>query len=173
MMIHSGILENNISNQRHLSRIGSNLQLIMKRLGRNQKLLRYLKYTDSDPLSKDKPDLSFPELYKEQLRIIPIIPYKSDATSIVSIRVLRGNVLSSNPETMELFINIEVFVPITQWILKGDNLRPFLIMGEITKSLDGQLVDGLGQMNYSNFSINFLTQEMSTYQMNFTLILFN
>nr|DAQ90169.1 MAG TPA: hypothetical protein [Bacteriophage sp.] len=46
------------SSTRYLQEMGPNLIKIMKRLLANQNLLRLLIYTDKDPLSKDKPDLT-------------------------------------------------------------------------------------------------------------------
>jgi hypothetical protein len=46
-------------------------------------------------------------------------------------------------------------------------LRPFLILGEIENSLDGKTVNGLGKMTGGDFSLNFLTDEISAYEQNF------
>ena len=178
-MTTSGLLQeknknkNKKSEERRLQVLGENLQLIMKRLGANQKLLRYLYYTDKDPLSTSKKDLELADVYEQQLKIIPIIGNVSNAKSIISLRVLGGTVIRENSEMMDLTVNVEVFVPTTQWILKGNNLRPFLIMGEISNSLDKKTINGLGKMNFHKFTINFLTEEMSAYQMMFTLTQFN
>ena len=64
---------------------------------------------------------------------------------------------------------MEIFVPLTQWIIKDTNLRPFAIMGEIQKSLDGKKIDGLGKMTGGDFDLDFLTEEISAYLMTFTL----
>ena len=74
---------------------------------------------------------------------------------------------NENEEFENISINIEVFVPLTQWIIKDSNLRPFAIMGEIQKSLNGKTVDGLGRISGGEFSLNFLTEEMSCYEMTF------
>lgn len=159
--------------ERKLQVLGANLQKIMLRLGENQRLLRYLYYEDKDPLNKDHANVDFSDIFKKQIKIIPIIGNIEDAKSIISMRVLSGTVIKGSSEFMDISLNIEVFVPTTQWILKGDNLRPFLIMGEICKSLDGKEVKGMGKMNFDNFSINFLTEEMSAYQMMFSFTQFN
>lgn len=53
--------------------------------------------------------------------------------------------------------------------MKGTNLRPFSIMGEIQKSLNGKVIDGMGKLQGGDFEINFLTDEMSCYEMTFDL----
>ena len=68
---------------------------------------------------------------------------------------------------------IEVFVPNEQWIIKGDNLRPYSIMGEIQKSLENKNINGLGTIRGSGFSVNFFTEEISAFIMNFKISQFN
>lgn len=161
-----------MSKQRHLQSLGENLQLIAERLVSNQNLARYLFYTDKDPLSSDKPDVT-PEMIKNtQVLMVPIIGRKDDSTSLISIRVLKGLPEAQNSEFLNIYLNIEVFVPNDQWFLKSNNLRPYLIMGEITKSLEGKKIHGLGTLNSESFSINFLTEEMSCYEMLFTMTQF-
>ena len=57
--------------------------------------------------------------------------------------------------------------------MKGTNLRPFSIMGEIQKSLNGKVIDGMGKLLGGDFEINFLTDEMSCYEMTFNLIAYD
>ena len=57
--------------------------------------------------------------------------------------------------------------------MKGTNLRPFSIMGEIQKSLNGKVIDGMGKLRGGDFEINFLTDEMSCYEMTFDLIAYD
>lgn len=160
------------SQERSLKRLGLNLQLLLKRLGANQKLLRYLFYSDEDPLSPEKIDVTFKDVWQKNILPVPIIGTKDDSTSVISLKVLNGVEHEGNSEFIDVFLNIEVFVPITQWILKSDNMRPFLIMGEILESLDGKKIEGLGNLTALNFSINFLTEEMSCYEMQFYLTQF-
>jgi hypothetical protein len=92
---------------------------------------------------------------------------KETAKSIIVLRVVRGRANPGNDEFRDFRIDIEVFVPLTQWIIKDSNLRPFAIMGQIHKSLNGKKIDGLGKMDGGDFQINFLTEEMSCYEMNY------
>jgi len=80
-----------------------------------------------------------------------------------------GDKNPGNGEFRDIEIAIEVFVPLSQWILKGTNLRPFAILGEIENSLDGKLVNGLGRISGGDFAINFLTDEISCYEQTFSI----
>ena len=92
-----------------------------------------------------------------------------NAKSIVVLRVISGHKMTSNSEFKTVKIGIEVFVPLTQWFIKDSNLRPFAILGEIEKSLDGKSINGLGKMQGGDFDLNFLTDEMSAYEQIFLI----
>lgn len=157
---------------RNLEELGPNLQKIVKHLMNNQSLLKLLYYTDKDPLSGDNltQEQIQNEVYEKLIKIIPRVGPKETAKSLISLRVVRGNLNRSNDEFRDIQINIEVFVPLTQWIIKDSNLRPFAIMGEIQKSLCGKKINGLGQISGGDFSINFLTEEISCYEMSFDIM---
>ena len=157
---------------RNLEELGPNLQKIVKHLMNNQSLLKLLYYTDKDPLSGNNltQEQIQNEVYEKLIKIIPRVGPKETAKSLISLRVVRGNLNRSNDEFRDIQINIEVFVPLTQWIIKDSNLRPFAIMGEIQKSLCGKKINGLGQISGGDFSINFLTEEISCYEMSFDIM---
>lgn len=152
---------------RNLADLGLNLQKVVSRLQSNQNLLKLLYYTNKDPYSK--PDLTSQEIkdeiYEKVIKVVPRIGYKETAKSMVTMRVVRGRANPGNDEFRDFELDIEVFVPLTQWFIKDSNLRPFAIMGEIHKSLNNKTIDGLGKMVGGDFQINFLTDEISSYEM--------
>ena len=158
-------------NVRNCTDIGVNAQYIVKRLLANQDLLKLLYYTDKDPLSHD--DLTQEqiqdEVFEKLVKIVPRVGPKETAHSLIAIRIARARGLASNSEFKNVNISIEVFVPMTQWIIKDTNLRPFAIMGEVQKSLNGKKIEGLGKMTGGDFSLNFLTEEISAYEQTFVL----
>ena len=158
-------------NVRNCTDIGVNAQYIVKRLLANQNLLKLLYYTDKDPLSHE--DLTQEqiqnEIFEKLVKIVPRVGPKETAHSIIAIRIARARGLASNNEFKNVNISIEVFVPMTQWIIKDTNLRPFAIMGEVQKSLSGKKIEGLGKLMGGDFDLNFLTEEMSAYEQTFVL----
>lgn len=156
---------------RNCADIGENLQKIMKRLLANQNLLKLLYYKDKDPLSgEDLTDEQIQEeIFEKLIKIIPRVGPKDTAHSVVTIRVTRARQDSQNNEFKNVNINIEVFVPLTQWIIKDIQLRPFAILGEIQKSLNGKTINGLGKLTGGEFDLNFLTDEISAYEQYFYL----
>ena len=158
-------------NVRNCSDIGVNAQYIVKRLLANQNLLKLLYYTDKDPLSHE--DLTQEqiqnEVFEKLVKIVPRVGPKETAHSIIAVRIARARGLASNNEFKNVNISVEVFVPMTQWIIKDTNLRPFAIMGEVQKSLNGKKIEGLGKLTGGDFSLNFLTEEISAYEQTFVL----
>ena len=158
-------------NVRNCTDIGVNAQYIVKRLLANQNLLKLLYYTDKDPLSHDDltQDQIQDEIFEKLVKIVPRVGPKETAHSIIAIRIARARGLASNSEFKNVNISVEVFVPMTQWIIKDTNLRPFAIMGEVQKSLNGKKIEGLGKLTGGDFSLNFLTEEISAYEQTFVL----
>lgn len=149
--------------------IGENLQKIVKRLMANDNLVNLLYYTDKDPLSQPHltEEQKQKEVFDKLIKIVPKVGPKEDAKSLIAIRVVRGSKDSSNTEFRNVKIQVETFVPLTQWYIKDTNLRPFAIMGEIEESLDKKKINGLGEMRGGDFDLNFLTEEISAYEQTF------
>ena len=158
-------------NVRNCTDIGVNAQYIVKRLLANQNLLKLLYYTDKDPLSHEDltPEQIQDEIFEKLIKIVPRVGPKETAHSLIAVRIARARGLASNNEFKNVNISIEVFVPMTQWIIKDTNLRPFAIMGEVQKSLNGKKIEGLGKLTGGDFSLNFLTEEISAYEQTFVL----
>lgn len=156
---------------RNCADIGINAQYIIKRLLANQNLLKLLYYTDKDPLSHE--DLTQEqiqnEVFEKLIKIVPRVGPKENAQSVVALRIARGRGLVANSEFKNVAISLETFVPMTQWIIKDTNLRPFAIMGEIQKSLNNKKIEGLGKLTGGDFDLNFLTEEISAYEQTFSL----
>ena len=158
-------------NVRNCADIGVNAQYIIKRLLANQNLLKLLYYTDKDPLNHE--DLTQEqiqtEVFEKLIKIVPRVGPKETANSVVALRIARGSGLVANSEFKNVYLSLEVFVPMTQWIIKDTNLRPFAIMGEIQKSLNNKKIEGLGKLTGGDFDLNFLTEEISSYEQTFVL----
>ena len=155
---------------RNLSEIGENAQKIVKRLMSNQDLVKLLYYTDKDPLSHDDftPEELKTKIYQKLIKIIPRIGPKEGAESIITINIVGGN-QNENNEFKNIGVNVEVLVPLTQWFIKDDNLRPFKIMGEVQKSLNDKTINGLGKMTGGDFALNYISDEVIDYIQYFTI----
>ena len=156
---------------RNLGELGIDLQKIISRLMANQNLVKLLYYTDKDPYNHE--DLTDTQIktyvYNKLVRVIPRVGPKETANSIIAIKVVSANTNPQNNQFRDILINIEVFVPLTQWMIKDSNLRPFAIMGEIHKTLSNKTIDGLGKIIGGDFNVNFFTEEISAYEMSYII----
>ncbi len=154
--------------------VGENLMKIIRRLMVNQTLLKMLYYTDKDPLSQpDIPeDIIKHDIYNKLIRIIPKLAPVEDGKSIISIKVDSAE-KNFNTEFRDVKIIVEVFVPITQWFLKSDNLRPYIILGEVQKSLEGKSINGMGRIYCEGFSYYFGADDMTVFQEIFHIITYD
>lgn len=153
---------------RNCGEIGVMMQKMVRRLVANQNLLKLLYYTDVDPFSQ--PDLTKDQIQKEVfeklIKVVPRVGAKETATSLIALQVNNGNI-NENNEFRNISISFQVFTPFTQWIMKDDNFRPFLIMREIETSLKNKIIDGIGKMRFDGFQLNFLSDEMTCYELSF------
>lgn len=154
---------------RNLGELGSSLQKIIKRLLANENLVKLLYYTEKNPLGAAA--LTEEEVrtnvYEKLIKIVPRVGPKETASSVVAMSVVNGIKNSQNTEFQTIQLSFEIFTPMTQWIIKDENLRPFAIMGEIQKSLNEKEINGLGKIKGGDFELNFLTEEISCYKQTF------
>ena len=152
--------------------IGINLQNIVKRLLANQDLCKLLYYTDKDPLNQ--PDITEQikkdEIYQKLLKITPRLDPQETAKSTISVMCISGSRLGDNSEFKNVVIRVEVFVPMTQWIIKDTNLRPYAILGEVQESLNQKVVNGLGKLVGGDFDYDFGTDEMTAFSQIFQIV---
>jgi hypothetical protein len=150
---------------RNCAELGKNLQKIVSRLLANDDLVKLLYYTDDNPLE----NLSLnqeekqKEIFEKLIKTVPHVGTKDTANSVIVVYVQRANRISGNKEFKNVRILVDVIVPLTQWYIRGDNLRPFSILGEIQKSLDDKTVNGLGKISGGDFELNFVTDDVICY----------
>lgn len=154
--------ENKVRNCRE---IGINLQKIVTRLMANDDLVNLLHYQEKDPLAQPHltQEQKQTEIFNKRIKITPKIDPQEDAKSSISILAAKATTVGANGEFSDLLIIVEVFVPITQWLIKDSNLRPYAILGEIQASLNGKVINGLGKMTGGDFDYNFTSDEMTSF----------
>ena len=156
---------------RNCNELGLSLQKIVRRLMENDDLVKLLYYQDQDPLSKETLSKEFKqkEIFEKLIKVVPHIGTNLDSKSILVVYITKGGKNPQNKEFKNINICISVFVPLTNWIIKDTNLRPFAILSEIQSSLDGKVINGLGRLGGGDFDLKILTEEMSCYETVYTL----
>ena len=155
---------------------GKNLIKISKKLIQNQDLLKLLVNTDLDPLDKDKhPEyIDGLNLMNKNIRVVPLLKADDQTTSSKLVLLFdEGEINSSNSDNENVSLMINVYCPFEEWLIAGDQLRPFAIMSEIRKSIQDKRINGLGEIKYLGFSVSTLTEEMGCYTMRFFINAFS
>ena len=157
--------------------IGQNLEKITKKLLKNQNLCKLLVNTDLDPLNKDlHQDIEDTmELYGIYIRNVPLVFLEGEETTETKIILIfdESQVDGSNPNNEFLSLLIYIYCPYIEWLIAGNQLRPFAIMSEIRKSIQDKCINGLGTIQYLGFEIASLTPQMGSYRMRFGINAFN
>jgi hypothetical protein len=153
--------------------IGENLFKIANLLIDNSRLCRLLKYTDTEPFSDTKPDVSPKDVLHNNVKIVPLVKEEETNTeSVIAIVFTEGEV-QDNKEFKKVAFDVMVYVPLSEWILNDINLRPFLIISEIEKSLKNKRIQSLGTINYKGFEASLVTDILSCHRMAFEIDVFN
>lgn len=153
--------------------IGENLFKIANLLLSNSRLGRLLKYTDMEPFSKEHNDIAQRELLHNNIKVVPLVKEEESNTESVVVIIFNEGEVLDNKEFKNLFFDIMIYTPLKEWILNDVNLRPFLIMSEIEKSLKNKKIESVGTVNYHGFSLSLVTDIMSCYKMRFSIDVYN
>lgn len=157
-----------VRNYRELSNI---LQKMAERLLASQNLCKVLYYTDEKPLSHT--DFSSTKtLLGDVIRFTPRVGAQETTKSILVMSLIGGSRDARNKEILVLPINFYLYVPYTQWIIEGDELRPFLLMSYIDEILDGKSIGGIGTLRSLDFQLDSISDEMCCYRIGYTIDLF-
>lgn len=155
---------------------GRNMMKICKKLIKNQDLLKLLMNTDRDPLNKDThPDeIDGLKLLNKNIRVIPLLLIDDQKTTSKLVIIYdEGTINFENPDNENVSLLVNVYCPFEEWAIAGDDLRPFAIMAEVRKTLDGVRINGLGEIRYLGFSLSTLTEELGSYTMRFAINAFS
>lgn len=153
--------------------IGENLFKIATLLLSNSRLGRLLKYTDMEPFSKEHNDIAQKDLLHNNIKVVPLVKEEESNTESVVVIIFNEGEVLDNKEFKNLFFDIMIYTPLKEWILNDINLRPFLIMSEIEKTLKNKKIESVGTVNYHGFSLSLVTDIMSCYKMRFSIDVYN
>ncbi len=159
----------------NLSELGINLQKIVQRLTANEDLLKLLYYDNVDPLSCEplSQEQIRKEVFNDLIKVVPRVVSRDDGRSVIAVRVISGEKDETNTEIINFQIMFDVVVPLTSWVIKDSNLRPFAILGEMQKSLEGRQVHGLGTLRSGDFRLSLVTDELGCYQIPYNLFTYD
>lgn len=156
---------------RNSAELGPILFKVAKALVTNSKLCQLLVNLDNNPFEKE---IKNPyELINNNILLVPEVN-KNDFTSASKICIVldRGDV-EENKDFKELSLNIIIYTPLRSWVINDLALRPFSIMGEVEKTLKNKRLESLGKIKYNGFELVSVDDNLTGYNMAFTLDVFN
>lgn len=159
---------------RNSEELGINLQKIALRLVKNQKLCKYLRYTNDNPL--ENPDFEDPikEILHKNIKVIPLVNIDANTTQSTAIVMYKkAPVNQENSEFNLVTLCVKIYTPLREWQLNDVNLRPYLIISEIEKSLRNKKVEGLGTLKYIGWENTLVTDSISVFDMVFQINAFS
>lgn len=152
--------------------IGPNTIKITKKLLRNQNLCKLILFTDKDPLNHADIEDPFGEIYGKNIRNVPLITLEGEEENNTETKLIiiftQGDV-TDNKSNESLLLRIYVYCPYVEWLITGDNLRPYAIMSEIRKSLQDKRINGLGEIKFLDWHIATLTPQVSSHILEFSI----
>lgn len=159
---------------RNCKDVGQNLKKIISCLLENDRLVNLLYYTSKDPLSETPltNEQKLKEVYMKLITMVPKVDTEvstKTAKSVIAIRADSSTTIRQNKEFKVVEIIIDVFVPLAQWVIKDENLRPHAIMGEIEESIRGKTINGLGKIEGGDFDFIRASDETSWYAQTFEI----
>lgn len=160
---------------RNSGELGTNLVKMAELLLQNERLCRLLKYTDEDPLSKEihPEEPKRKTILHQNIKVVPLVNEEENNTESTIVLIFNEGEVMDNKEFKSLAFDAMVYVPLSEWIINDINLRPFLIMSEIEKSLKNKRIESIGTIDYLGFSLHLITDIMSCYRMRFSINVYN
>lgn len=152
--------------------LGSNLFVIAKRLLQNQNLCKLLINDNENPLDIEIEDTL--SLLNKNIKVVPKIQEEEfNREGKIALVYPYGATNEQNSEFKLLRFHVLIYTPLDTWVINDENLRPFLVMSEIEKSLKDKRINGIGTMRFKDFELTTLTDKLSCYKMEFSLDVFN
>lgn len=154
--------------------MSDNLTLIINELINNQKICKYLYYSQTDPLSQ--PDLILPA---KKLVMSKIHPYPFDPVTqekdAVEIRVYcpEGE-FDNSKSVLKTFLFFDIVCAKSMWLISGEKsaIRPYMIMKSVFEHFNKVSIGTLGRIEFTNFAHLHINQEFDCVRLESNVVLF-
>ena len=137
------------------------LNLIINKMFKNERLKRLLYYTDKNALNKPNitEDQSL-ELINKNIKIVPKV-YVDSSVLIYIIINFDKFTPSRNPEFRDNIIEFDIVCHFDQWQLEDFALRPYKIAAEIDSMFNNTHLTGIGELQFIGATQTVLTDEFA------------
>ena len=137
------------------------MNLIVNKMFKNERLKRLLYYTSRDALNK--PNVTADqtiELIKKNIKIIPKLYVDGEVLNYILI-TFNNFTPSGNPEFRDNIIEFDIICHYDQWQLQDFALRPYKIAAEIDSMFDKTHLTGIGELQFLGATQTIINDEFA------------
>ena len=137
------------------------MNLIINKMFKNERLKRLLYYTDRNALNKPNltEDQSL-ELINNNIKIVPKMYVDGSVLNYIIIN-FKNFTPSGNPEFRDNIIEFDIICHFDQWQLQDFALRPYKIAAEIDSMFNNTHLTGIGELQFVGATQTVLTDEFA------------
>jgi len=137
------------------------MNLIVDKMFKNERLKRLLYYTTKDALSKPNiTDDQMIEMFGKNIKTVPKLYVDGSVLNYIIIS-FDNFTPSSNPEFRDNIIEFDIICHFDQWQLQDFALRPYKIAAEIDSMFNGKHLTGIGEVEFLGANQMILTDEFA------------
>ena len=136
------------------------MNIIVDRIMKNDRLKKMLYYTSRDCL--DKPKLTTEqsvELFGKNIKIVPKLYVDGSVLNYIIISFDNFTNNRNNPEFRDNIIEFDIICHFDQWHMKDFELRPYKIAAELDTLFNDQRLTGIGKLEFLGANQMILTDE--------------
>ena len=136
------------------------MNIIVDRMMKNDRLKKMLYYTTRDCLSKPRlTDEQSVELFGKNIKIVPKLYVDGSVLNYIIVSFDNFTRNGTNPEFRDNIIEFDIICHFDQWHMKDFELRPYKIAAELDTMFDEQRLTGIGKLEFLGANQIILTDE--------------
>ena len=136
------------------------MNIIVDRIMKNDRLKKMLHYTTPDCLSRPRlTDDQTAELFGKNIKIVPKLYVDGSVLNYMIISFDNFSRNTTNPEFRDNIIEFDIICHFDQWHMKDFELRPYKIAAELDTMFDDQRLTGIGKLEFLGANQMILTDE--------------
>ena len=136
------------------------MNIIVDRMMKNDRLKKMLHYTSRDCLSKPKlTDEQTGELFGKNIKIVPKLYVDGSVLNYIIVSFDNFTPNGKNPEFRDNIIEFDIICHFDQWHMKDFELRPYKIAAELDTMFNEQRLTGIGKLEFLGANQMILTDE--------------
>lgn len=149
--------------------IGSNLNIIARRLTQEENLLRLLIHTSKDAEDMELTQEQIENAFGDQIKIVPVIHKEEHIKNYI---VIQFGAFTPTPDGFykNYVITFDVICNVENWMLKDYTPRPYKIMAEIDELIAETKIDSVGPVTFLAAQNLIINEELSGFTLSYAVM---